>query len=101
MPYWVGNLNTSTSTSTSTSTRAHPNLDKVPSSTLSEGGVIYHVNYLLGAKKFHNISFNWVGIWNESPWTKEYILLLRKGLDNAGEWCRDAANVTVACSSFL
>ena len=71
MPYWVGKVNGSSSararTSTSTSTSANK---KTPSSTLSEGGVQYHVNYLLGAKRYHNISFNWVGIWNESPWTK-------------------------------
>ena len=52
--------------------------------TLSEGGADYHVNYLLGAKAQHNISFDWIGIWNEAPWTAEYILLLRKSLDSAG-----------------
>ena len=30
--------------------------------TLSQGGVDYHVNYLLGAKRVHNISFDWIGI---------------------------------------
>ena len=61
MPYWVGG-----------------------GSTLSQGGVQYHVDYLLGAQTHHNISFGWVGIWNEAPWTKAYILLLRAGLDRAG-----------------
>lgn len=30
--------------------------------TLSQGGADYHVNYLLGAKRVHNISFDWIGI---------------------------------------
>lgn len=52
--------------------------------TLSEGGAEYHVNYLLGAKQHHNITFDYIGIWNEAPWSKEYILLFRKALDAAG-----------------
>ena len=30
--------------------------------TLSQGGADYHVNYLLGAKRVHNITFDWIGI---------------------------------------
>jgi hypothetical protein len=52
--------------------------------TLSQGGADYHVNYLLGAKKLHNISFDWIGIWNEAPWSSNYILTLRHSLDKAG-----------------
>jgi hypothetical protein len=52
--------------------------------TLSQGGVDYHVQYILGAKRVHNLTIDWIGIWNEAPWTAEYILLLRKGLDAAG-----------------
>lgn len=61
MPYWVGN-----------------------GTYLSAGGVKYHVDWLLGAKLHHNLTFTLVGVWNEAPWTKEYIVLLRKGLDDAG-----------------
>ena len=52
--------------------------------TLSQGGVDYHVQYILGAKRVHNLPIDWIGIWNEAPWTAEYIMLLRKGLDAAG-----------------
>lgn len=52
--------------------------------TLSQGGVDYHVQYILGAKRVHNLTIDWIGIWNEAPWTADYIILLRKGLDEAG-----------------
>ena len=43
-------------------------------------GADYHVQYLLGAKRIHNISFDWVGIWNEAPWSSDYILTLRHSM---------------------
>ena len=61
MPFWVGN-----------------------GSTLSAGGAKYHVDFLLGAKAHHGIEFQYVGIWNEAPWTAEYIVMLRQQLDDAG-----------------
>ena len=60
-PYWVGN-----------------------GTTLSAGGAKYHVDFLLGAKREHGIDFDYVGIWNEAPWTSDYIKLFRKQLDEAG-----------------
>jgi hypothetical protein len=47
MPYWVG--------------WSHGN-----GNTLSEGGVKYHVDYILGAKLHHNLTFSMVGVWNEA-----------------------------------
>ena len=61
MPYWVGN-----------------------GTTLSAGGAKYHVDFLLGAKREHGIDFDYVGIWNEAPWSAEYIKMLRAQLDAAG-----------------
>eukprot|EP00041_Stephanoeca_diplocostata_P014238 m.256482 g.256482 ORF g.256482 m.256482 type:complete len:281 (+) comp19632_c0_seq12:72-914(+) len=61
MPAWVGN-----------------------GSTLSPGGVQYHIDYLKGAKAVHNLSFDYIGIWNEAPWSKEYVVDLRAALDSAG-----------------
>ena len=61
MPWWVGN-----------------------GKTLSKGGAKYHVDWLLGAKLHHNLTFDFIGIWNEAPWTAEYILELRSQLDRAG-----------------
>ena len=61
MPSWVGN-----------------------GTTLSPGGGAYHVDWLLGAKKHYNLTFDFVGIWNEAPWTADYIILFRKQLDDAG-----------------
>ena len=49
MPYWVGG-----------------------GKPLSDGAVQYHIDYLKGALKMHNITFDYMGIWNEAPWTKEY-----------------------------
>ena len=51
MPYWVGG-----------------------GQPLSQGAVQYHIDYLKGALKFHNLTFKYIGIWNEAPWTKEYVL---------------------------
>ena len=48
------------------------------------GGLDLLTQYLLGAKKVHNISFDWIGIWNEAPWSSDYILTLRRSLDSAG-----------------
>ena len=51
---------------------------------LSSQGVKYHTDYLAGAKKNHGIEFDYVGIWNESPWTRSYIKELRAALDGQG-----------------
>eukprot|EP00039_Didymoeca_costata_P033394 m.42146 g.42146 ORF g.42146 m.42146 type:complete len:1030 (+) comp9849_c0_seq2:322-3411(+) len=61
MPYWVGN-----------------------GTFLSPGGVQYHIDYLQGAKTNYNLTFDLIGIWNEAPWSKGYILELRQALDTNG-----------------
>ena len=66
LPHWVGNTNGS--------------VDGV----LSPQGVKYHTDYLAGAKQAHGISFDYIGIWNESPWTRSYIKELRSALDSQG-----------------
>ena len=57
-PHWVGN-----------------------GSFLSAEGVDYHVKFIQGAKKYHNITVDYVGIWNEDEWDPSYIKLLRSKLD--------------------
>ncbi len=44
----------------------------------------YIIGYLKGALKFNDIKFNYVGIWNERLYNIEFILLLRKALDDNG-----------------
>lgn len=41
---------------------------------LSPSGVQYHIDYLTGAKEKYGLEFEYIGIWNEAPWTKDYIL---------------------------
>eukprot|EP01084_Bolivina_argentea_P175665 304162_1 len=66
-PYWVGQNS---------------------SGFLSQDGVNYHIQWLQGIKKQFNVTYNYIGIWNESPYTKDYIIELKnalkqtKGLEN-------------------
>ncbi|XP_033731048.1 galactocerebrosidase-like isoform X1 [Pecten maximus] len=41
----------------------------------------YVTRWLLGAKKFYNLTIDYVGIWNEKPYDVTYIKTLRKNLD--------------------
>ena len=50
----------------------------------SQDNADYIVSFLKGAKQFHEISFNFTGIWNERQYDKEWIKLLRKTLNNNG-----------------
>lgn len=51
---------------------------------LSEEGVNYHINFIQGARKYHNVTVDYVGIWNEEKWDAAYIKLLRRRLDDNG-----------------
>ncbi|XP_069140053.1 galactocerebrosidase-like isoform X2 [Argopecten irradians] len=42
----------------------------------------YVTRWLLGAKKFYNLTIDYVGIWNERPYDVSYIKTLRKTLDS-------------------
>ncbi|XP_041827503.1 galactocerebrosidase isoform X2 [Melanotaenia boesemani] len=44
----------------------------------------YVVNWILGAKKYHDLDIQYVGIWNEKTFDVQYIKVLRNMLDRAG-----------------
>ncbi|XP_017287142.1 galactocerebrosidase isoform X2 [Kryptolebias marmoratus] len=44
----------------------------------------YVVNWILGAKKYHNLDIQYVGIWNEKSFDATYIKVLRNMLDRLG-----------------
>jgi hypothetical protein len=44
----------------------------------------YVVKFILGAKKVHDIDITYTGVWNEMPWNKEWVKLLRRTLDAKG-----------------
>ncbi len=44
----------------------------------------YYVKFVQGAKKVHGLDINYVGIWNERSYDREWIKLLRRTLDKAG-----------------
>ncbi|ESO98297.1 hypothetical protein LOTGIDRAFT_159095 [Lottia gigantea] len=44
----------------------------------------YTVNWVRGAKTVHNLDIDYIGLWNEKPWSVEYIKILRYQLDQAG-----------------
>uniref|UniRef100_A0A8D0A6Q4 Galactocerebrosidase n=1 Tax=Sander lucioperca TaxID=283035 RepID=A0A8D0A6Q4_SANLU len=44
----------------------------------------YVVNWILGAKQYHDLDIQYVGIWNERSYDNKYIKLLRYTLDKSG-----------------
>ncbi|XP_076128228.1 galactocerebrosidase-like [Alosa pseudoharengus] len=44
----------------------------------------YVVSWVIGAKQYHNLNIDYVGIWNERKFDAEYIKILRRTLDKAG-----------------
>ncbi|XP_061605379.1 galactocerebrosidase [Phyllopteryx taeniolatus] len=44
----------------------------------------YVVSWIVGAKRFHRLDVDYVGIWNERPFDGAYIKLLRATLDKSG-----------------
>ncbi|XP_072030846.1 galactocerebrosidase-like isoform X2 [Amphiura filiformis] len=44
----------------------------------------YILNWIKGAKSHHNLTIDYIGIWNERPYNPTYIKLLRKSLDSEG-----------------
>lgn len=46
--------------------------------------VRYTLNWLLGAKKYYDLEIDYVGIWNERSWNKEYTLALKGAIAAAG-----------------
>ncbi|KAK6179700.1 hypothetical protein SNE40_012005 [Patella caerulea] len=44
----------------------------------------YIVKWINGAKVYYNLTLDYIGIWNESPYNITYIKTLRISLDNAG-----------------
>ncbi|KAM9842002.1 galactocerebrosidase isoform 2-T2 [Aulostomus maculatus] len=45
---------------------------------------MYVVNWIIGAKQFHGLDINYVGIWNERSFDSKYIKVLRSTLDKVG-----------------
>ena len=50
----------------------------------SQDNADYIASFLKGAKEVQGISFDYTGIWNERPYDKEWIKLMRKTLNNNG-----------------
>ncbi len=54
-------------------------------SYFSDDNVRYQADFVAGARSHHNISIDYIGIWNERPWgNADYIKKLRQALDDAG-----------------
>ena len=51
---------------------------------ISPADVDYHVNHLKGAKAHHNLTVDYVGVFNERSAPPDYIIALRRALDAAG-----------------
>lgn len=44
----------------------------------------YIVKWILGAKKYYNLDIDYIGIWNEKGWNKQYTLALKAGITATG-----------------
>ncbi|GAP71912.1 galactocerebrosidase [Candidatus Symbiothrix dinenymphae] len=47
----------------------------------SDDNIDYQISFIRGAKKYHNLDIDYVGIWNERMYDAEYIKRFRKKLD--------------------
>lgn len=55
----------------------------------NEKTAMYTVKWIIGAKQHHNLTIDYIGIWNERPCDLDYILILKRALfenklDNVG-----------------
>ncbi|RMB98842.1 hypothetical protein DUI87_25061 [Hirundo rustica rustica] len=46
----------------------------------------YIVSWILGAKQYHDLDIDYIGIWNERAFSSKYIKVLRHYLDRLGLW---------------
>ncbi|XP_070609976.1 galactocerebrosidase isoform X2 [Erythrolamprus reginae] len=44
----------------------------------------YIISWIIGAKKYHDLDIDYIGIWNERSFSSQYIKVLRKTLDKVG-----------------
>ncbi|XP_062857083.1 galactocerebrosidase [Trichomycterus rosablanca] len=44
----------------------------------------YVVSWVMGAKQYHNLDIDYIGVWNEREFDAKYIRVLRDTLDSAG-----------------
>uniref|UniRef100_F6ZPN8 Galactocerebrosidase n=1 Tax=Monodelphis domestica TaxID=13616 RepID=F6ZPN8_MONDO len=57
---------------------------------------LYIVSWILGAKKYHNLDIDYIGIWNERSFDIQYIKILRKMLNQ-----KDLDRVKIIASDNL
>jgi len=50
----------------------------------TEANIVYHINWLKGAKGVYNLDIDYIGVWNERMWNDEWIINFRAALDQAG-----------------
>uniref|UniRef100_A0ACB8G554 Uncharacterized protein n=1 Tax=Sphaerodactylus townsendi TaxID=933632 RepID=A0ACB8G554_9SAUR len=44
----------------------------------------YIISWIIGAKRFHNLDIDYIGIWNERTFNSKYIKVLRQTMDRVG-----------------
>jgi hypothetical protein len=62
----------------------------------SQDNADYIVSFIKGAKKYHDLQFDYTGIWNERQYDIDWIKLLRTTLDNNG-----LSHVKIIASDFF
>ena len=50
----------------------------------SDDNLAYHLNWLKGAKAVHNLTVDYMGIWNEHSYSMDWVVELRRTLDREG-----------------
>ncbi|KAM3855341.1 galactocerebrosidase isoform 1-T1 [Vipera latastei] len=56
----------------------------------------YIVSWIIGAKKYHDLDIDYIGIWNERSFNSKYIKILRYALDK-----QDLQRVQIIASDYL
>lgn len=46
--------------------------------------ILYHINWLKGAKTVYGLDIDYIGVWNERMWNDAWIIEFRNALNEAG-----------------
>ena len=50
----------------------------------TQSTVTYIMKWIMGAKKYYNLDIDYIGIWNERSWDKNYTISLKAAITTAG-----------------
>ena len=72
-PAWIGQADNATA--------AANKAKGLPGGYYSQNNIDYHLKWIRGAKREHNLTLDYIGIWNEHTYDTNWILALRRAMD--------------------